>query len=238
MRTLQSIYEFDIPKPGQEISRIVLADAADFISSPVVGCTHSYYLEMADGSNVPNYYSINSYGGLTINIDGDMPLLNDEILIVIRSADDGSTNSNIYRTSSFIVVTKCGPGSSDVISPGSFEPLSQMADAQFNNLQLKDVFYSTSLQCPIDDVGLTAGTQYFELTQEVPDQYQYMFEVSLRQQYLTTPATYSYSISAHAAGGAYLIQEGEMSVTVPDCSRAEPLYIPGEFRFKIPKPGM
>lgn len=54
-----------------------------------------------------------------------------------------------------------------------------MSDALVNELHYDDVFYSTNLNCPIDDVALTQGTQYFVL-EETADQYQYMFKVSLR----------------------------------------------------------
>lgn len=61
--------------------------AADYISSAVVGCAQTYSLGMLDGSAVPAYYDIDSYGQVTINIDGDMQLLDDQIVITIVSQD-------------------------------------------------------------------------------------------------------------------------------------------------------
>lgn len=116
LRSLQNTYEFDIPKPEQQIERLILSGFADYISSPVVGCTQVYSLEMRDGSNVPSYYEIDNFGSIKITIDGDYPLISDEILVVISSTDNVSSNY-VQRTSSFFVVTKCGPGSTDVIAP-------------------------------------------------------------------------------------------------------------------------
>ena len=135
--------------------------AADYVSPPVVGCSQTYSLGMMDGSAVPAYYDIDSYGQVTIRIDGDMPLIDEQIVITISTSDAVSRSSDVMSTNSIHVKTKCGPSSTDIISPAAFESLSQSANLN-SALQIEDMFSSSNPLCPIDYISLSQGTQYYD----------------------------------------------------------------------------
>lgn len=82
--------------------------------------------------------------------------------------------------------------------------MEQIANADFNQLEYDDVFSSTNSLCPIKEITLSQGSQYFDYI-EIPNQSsidQYGFEVSLKSQYVETQSTYFYTMTAVAEGSA------------------------------------
>lgn len=124
LQALEDNYYRDIPLPGQPRVETVFTAATAFISAPIVGCTQTYRLEMANGSPLPSYYDAVTFaatGTLSFTNDAaDLPI-SDALRIVISSTDNvvnRQDTSIVYpfeqSTSTFTVATRCGVGSTIV----------------------------------------------------------------------------------------------------------------------------
>lgn len=90
-RILQDSYEYDLPRSGDIVDRVVMQSYADFIASPTRDCLYSYSLEMCDGGPslpppaIADRYTLRNDGRLSFTVNGDEPLINDRLRISISS---------------------------------------------------------------------------------------------------------------------------------------------------------
>lgn len=85
-RDVLDFYDFEIPKVGVQDTRTIFVSSADYISTPIVDCIYTYSLETCGGNSlVEDRYNILSDGKITIDTDGDAPLIDDELRVVINS---------------------------------------------------------------------------------------------------------------------------------------------------------
>jgi hypothetical protein len=159
-KEVTSIGPYDVPNVGSDYDLFLFESSSDYFSA-VEGCTFTYSLELADESEAPDYYSIDSATGV-IKFTNQAGHLADDQIVVVVSATDGVDPRILpyeYPTSKnslpITVQSICGPESTVVNTPDGLRP--QQAKNAGTELVIEAVFTSSNEKCPVEANELSAA---------------------------------------------------------------------------------
>jgi hypothetical protein len=178
------------------------------------GCTYTYALQMADGSDVPSYYTFDTETGALEFSNIASRVIYDEIQVQISATDNvesriltfGDGYPYVQTTDSMLIETWCGEESTTITKPEDLSP-EQAMDSDANFI-FEAVFTSSNPRCPIVANIIETDSTFLAFTDNGADG----FSISLDDSRRKVQGDNYFMVIGIAEGEAYAQAFGSMKI--------------------------